>query len=109
MNLNTRKSENLIVGVRLRIGASKAGAKVSFRLFDREPITVAQGDSFWYDVALSDVEVIYGSQNQVELTFNTTNVKSCPVRIIRLEVYVATVSEFQLAEKMSRHLKEIYK
>ena len=53
--------------------------------------------------------MIYGSQKQIELTFNTSSVKLCPVRLYKLEVYVANLEEFQLAEKMGRHLKELYK
>ena len=78
-------------------------------MFDREPIAVAQGDSFWYDVGFSDVEAIYGSQNSCEIVLTTTNVKSCPVRIHKIELFVATLAEFQLNEKLGRHLKELYK
>ena len=35
--------------------------------------------------------------------------KSCPVRIQKVEVFVASITEFQLAEKQSRHIRELYK
>ena len=70
---------------------------------------MAQGADFWYDLGLTDVEVIYGSQNQVELTFNTTSVKNCPIKLFKIEVFTATCTEFQLAEKMGKHLKEIHR
>ena len=61
---------------------------------EREPIIVPHGDSYWYDLALSDVEVIYGSQNQIELTISTTNVKACPVRLFKVEVFVSSIIDF---------------
>ena len=80
--------------MRIKIGGSQRQGKVSFRILDRDPVIVSQGADFWYDIGLSDVEVIYGSQNQVEIVFNTTNLKSCPIKLFKIEVFVATVSEF---------------
>lgn len=109
MALNTRKSDHVIIGIRLKLAGSQRQGNVKFSVFEREPVTVAQGSEFWYDVGFSDVEVIYGSQNQVPLTFSTTSVKNCPVKLFKIEVFTASVSEFQLPEKMSRHLKELHK
>lgn len=99
----------MIIGLRVKLGASRRGAEIKIKLAEREPFTVSQGDSYWYDLALSDVEVIFASQHQLELKISTSNVKSCPVRIQKVEVFVASITEFQLAEKQSRHIRELYK
>ena len=72
-------------------------------------MTVAQGDSFWYDVGLSDVEAIYASQNSLEISFSTTSMKLCPVRLFRIDVYVESIASFGLAEKLAKHMRELYR
>ena len=61
--LNTKKSNHLIVGLRLKIGGSQHKGQIKFRVMERDAVAVAHGDCFWYDIALTDVEAIYGSQN----------------------------------------------
>ena len=39
--LNARKSDNVIIGLRLKIAGSQRQGTVKFRVFDREPVTVA--------------------------------------------------------------------
>ena len=99
----------MIVGLRFRIGGSNRGCLVSYRVLDREPVKVANGDSFWYDVGLSDVEAIYASQNSLDLTFSTSDVKKCPIKLYNVQVYVSTMAEFDYSDKVARHLKELYK
>ena len=107
--LNQRKTDNLIVGLRIKLGGSQRSQQVTFKVFEREPVPVAQGDSFWYDVGFSDVEAIYGSQNSCDIVLTTTNAKSCPIKIHKIELFIATHAEFQLHEKLARHLKELYR
>lgn len=67
LSLNAQKSQNSIIGLRIKVGASRRQGEIKIKVMEREPITVPQGDNFWFDLALSDVEVIYGAQNQIEL------------------------------------------
>ena len=83
-----------MIGVRLRMSGSQRGNEVTLKVCERDAIKVAQGDQFWYDIPLSDVEIIYGSQNQIELVFNTTSYKQSPIRIFKVEVFVQSSADF---------------
>ena len=72
-------------------------------------MTVSQGDNFWYDVGLSDVEAIYASQNALDITFSTTSLKTSPISLFKIEVFVAPITSFGLADKLAKHLKELFK
>ena len=79
------------------------------KLLEREPIKVNPGDGFFYDLALTDVEAIYGMQNQIDICFTTNDAKTNPLRIHKMHVYVASQAEFKLNDKMARHAKEVVK
>ena len=61
--LNARKSDHVIHGLRIKINGSDRQGQIKLKLLEREAITVSQGDQYWYDLPMSDVEVMYASQN----------------------------------------------
>ena len=76
---------------------------------EREPLKVSPGEGYFYDLALTDVESIYGSQNTIDLVFTTNDTKTNPIKIHKILVFVQSQNDFKFTDKMTRHVKEIMK
>ena len=61
MKLNLKKTDNLIVGLRIKISGPARNGETTIKLMEREPLKVPAGQGYFYDLAFSDVEAIYAS------------------------------------------------
>lgn len=55
------------------------------------------------------MEAIYASQNSLEISFSTSSLKQCPIRLYKIEIFTESIASFGLPDKMAKHLKELYK
>jgi hypothetical protein len=109
LKLNLKKSDYMIVGVRIKIDGPTRNGETKVKVMEREPLKVSPGEGYFYDLALSDVEAIYGSQNSIDLTFSTNDATKNPIRIHKILIFIQSQSDFKFTDKMTRHVKEVMK
>ena len=88
LKLNLKKSDHLIIGLRIKIDGPTRNGETKVKVMEREPLKVSPGEGYFYDLALTDVESIYGSQNSIDLIFTTNDVKTNPIKIHKILVFI---------------------
>lgn len=109
LSLKLKKSDALIVGMRIIVETGKASSKVLFKVMNRTPIILKPKEKNILEIGLSDVEVIFACQSRIDLEFINDDPKNNPLKLYKIKLYSQSIKDFKLKEKIERHCKEIMK
>jgi hypothetical protein len=101
MTVRLDNIDYLIAGIRIRVDAGQGRQIQSFKLLNRT-IKLQPKGAIWYDLPLSDAEILYGSNAAVDCEFITDDPKGVPLRIYAVEVFAISKKDFNFKDKAKK-------